>query len=70
MSTDMAFIAMFVKIAISVDIPSSTAMKKGPASLQIRSIRRIWELSSVATLERRRNHIGREDKDEDLTLTS
>lgn len=41
----------FTNMAIGVDIPSMTAMVNGPASLQIKSIRRICELRTNVTVE-------------------
>lgn len=42
-TTDAQFIARFTRMAVSVDMPSIIPMKKGPRSLQTRSIRLICE---------------------------
>jgi len=50
-TTEATFIPKFTNIAISVDIPLMRAMTNGPASLQIRSIRRICELRTTVMVK-------------------
>jgi hypothetical protein len=44
-ATDIRFIPRLTRIATSVDMPPMKAMKRGPISLQIRSMRFIWALT-------------------------
>lgn len=46
-TTDTQFIPRLTKMAVSVEIPSMIAMKKGPMSLQIKSMRLICEFIAV-----------------------
>lgn len=46
-TTEMQFIARFTRMAFSVEMPSTTPMKKGPNSLHTRSIRLICEFMAA-----------------------
>lgn len=46
-TTEQTFIPRLTRIAASVDTPSIREMKRGPISLQIKSIRLIWAFIAV-----------------------
>lgn len=51
-TTDAQFIIKFTRMAVSVEKPSTIPMKKGPRSLQTRSIRLICEFIAIKKLAR------------------
>lgn len=58
-TTDARFITRLTEIATLVDMPSMKAMKRGPISLQIRSMRLIWALTPALAFSKVRNTAGR-----------
>lgn len=50
-TTEVQFIPRLTKMAVSVEMPSMIPMKNGPRSLQIRSMRLIWEFIAINELD-------------------